>query len=468
MNLFGLREYQEDAVTQIEQAWQSGIKSTCYQLPTGGGKSRILRTIIDNRYPSGKTIYTIAHRSNLTRQLSNELSEADIKHGMIKAGFPHLRYPTQVCSVQTLVRRLQKLPEPEILIFDEAHHCQANTFRKIIDRWPKARILGVTATPGRTDKKPLGDIFQKLISGPSMSWLIQQGFLSDYEYLAPETVSMDGVHQRMGEYIQSEVLARVDKRQIIGSAVDHYRQHSDHLPAIVACVSIKHAEHVAKEFCESGYRFRAIHSKMDDSEIVRAMRELGDGTIDGLTNCDLISEGIDIPIVTTLIGLRPTMSLIIFLQYCGRVLRPHPGKEKAIILDHVGNFERHGLPDDEREWSLNGVMKDDKGKSSYKRCPDCFHPVPVSVKVCQYCGHEFASQERNIIPEQKEGILVNVRDRRERQDLIIQIARGAANLKQAVKIARDNGIKHTEAFYIWTKVLKNKPETIVDIKRNLC
>ena len=168
-DLFGLWPHQEQAVTEIETAWKNKIKSVCLQLSTGGGKTRIIRTIVDNHAQSKKVIYVIAHRSTLVRQLSDELTEGGIKHGIVQAGCPYIKYRVQVCSIQTLVRRIDKLPEPEIIIIDECHHSRSNTYQQIIKVWKNALMLGVTATPRRPDGKPMSDIFQKLVIGPPMN-----------------------------------------------------------------------------------------------------------------------------------------------------------------------------------------------------------------------------------------------------------------------------------------------------------
>ncbi|HUT43391.1 MAG TPA: DEAD/DEAH box helicase [Desulfobacterales bacterium] len=462
MNLFSLRDYQEKAVNDIEQAWASGNKSVCLQLPTGAGKTRILRTIIDNHTQSKKIIYVIAHRKNLVVQLSDELTSIDLKHGIIGASSPYINYRIQVCSLQTLIRRKDNLPDPEILIIDEAHHNVSKSYLSIFEKWPDAKVLGCTATPKRLDGKSLADTTDVLICGPQTKTLIDQGYLSSFDYYAPGEIDMSDVHIKMGEYVQAEASAKVDKKVITGSAIEHYRQYSDHLPALVACVSIQHAIHVEKEFNDSGYKFKAIHSKMEDKDIYRYIKYLADGTIDGLTNCGLIGEGTDIPIVTTLIGLRPTNSETIFLQYCGRVLRKAKGKEKAIILDHVGNYERHGLPDDYREWSLDYQPKKEKGKSKYKRCPECFHPVFISAAACPYCGYLFTDNNtRDIIPKEVEGRLVKignseVREKPGNKKTIHLVAKYATTFEEAQKICTDLGYEKGYAWHVWVKILKNR------------
>ena len=316
-NIFGLRPYQQDAVCQIEDKWANGERAVLYQLPTAGGKSRIIRTIVDNHCSAKDVIYVIAHRSTLVGQLSKELDEADIKHGIIQAGFPYVRYRTQVCSMQTLIRRLDKLPEASIIIVDESHHIANNSYTKIMEKWPNANILGVTATPSRPDGRGLDKIFTSLILGPTMKELIANGFLSDYEYFAPEkSASMDGVHLKMGDYVQAEALEVVDKKFITGDAIEHYRKYADHKPAICSCISIEHSEHVAASFRAAGYKALSVNSHMKKLEVSAAIEGLRNGTVEILTQCEMLGEGVDVPAATVLIGLRPTNSLVIYLQHC--------------------------------------------------------------------------------------------------------------------------------------------------------
>lgn len=463
VDLFGLRPYQAEAVGRIVSFWTSGRSAILCQLPTGGGKSRIIRAIVDNYAQSRKVIYLIAHRQTLVRQLSTEIQEAGINHGIIQAGAPYIRYRVQVCSMQTLVRRLDKLPEPEIVIVDECHHLKSNSYMRILDRWPEAKLLGMTATPQRIDGKGFDDIFEELIVGPSMRELMDGGFLSDYEYYAPAVVDMSGAKIRAGEYDSREASERVDRKVITGSAVEHYRKYADHQPAIASCVSIAHSEHVATEFMEAGYKAIAVNSRMDALQVQRAIDGLRSGETEILTQCEMLGEGVDIPAATCLIGLRPTASLTIYLQHVGRVLRRAEGKDRAIILDHVGNWQRFGLPDDEREWSLMAKAKKISDPSAYKRCPECLMIVSVSAKVCMHCGYTWAVQVRDMIPEEVEGQLVSVKDRDEtdNQDLIRSIARYAHNLKQAIKVAKSLGYNHRSAYYVWTKVLLLDVDSIV-------
>lgn len=448
-----LWSHQEKAVCEIENSFSSGIHAVCCQMPTGSGKSRVIRQIVENHSQSKKIIYIIAHRESLVNQLSNEVSEAGIRHGIIAAGRPYLRYRVQVCSMQTLVRRLDKIEEPDMLIIDEVHHAMAGSYLKIIQRYPDAKILGLTATPARLSGEPLSDIFQKLITGPQSFELIEKGILCPFDYYAPNDVDMSGVTKRAGEYNTSESDKRTDTKKIIGSVIGHYERLARGLPAIYCFSSINVAEHYAQAFREAGYRAIAVHSKMTGAQ--DKIDGLKNGTLDILCQVEMLSEGVDVKGAIVLGMVRPTASTVICLQQWGRVLRSAPGKEKAIIIDHVSNFERHGLPDDFREWSLDGKIKRQEG-SEYKRCPKCQRPVNQTARECPYCGYIWqVEQVVQAIPEEAEGDLVKIADARTRRNsVVVAVARSAQNMHQACKIAQSSGYKYGYGVYIWKKILK--------------
>jgi superfamily II DNA or RNA helicase len=464
-------DHQLKAYNEIMTNISKGTRSQVCVIPTRGGKSWIIARLAEHFKKYGR-VYFVAHTNILIRQMSEELTMHEIKHGVMAQWAPRQYVNNvQVISKDTLIVRLKTLREqgrkdPVLLLIDEAHLAMAKTYRKIIDTYKDSILVGFTASLCRLDNKPLGDIFDNIVTGPQRRDLINKKILSPSETLAVK-FNETGLDKRGFDYNKKLLQEVCDKPKILADIANHWEKVALGKKTLTFCATIKHAEDMAKEFNSRGFSSICISSKDSHSVIIKKLEDFYSGKYINLCSVDLFIMGFTIRECECIIQARPTRSLMIYLQMIGRGGMYIPGKV-LINIDAVNNWKRHGLPDDDREWSLDGSSKDDKGKSSYKRCPDCFHPVPVSVKVCQYCGHEFTSQQMNRIPEQKEGVLVNVRDWRQRQDLVIQIARGAANLKQAVKIARENGIKHTEAFYIWTKVLKNKPDTIVDIRRNLC
>jgi superfamily II DNA or RNA helicase len=200
----------------------------------------------------------------------------------------------------------------------------------------------------------------------------------------------------MGDYAVGDLEAALTNA-VMGDAVTEYRQKSDGLPAIAFCPTIAKARAVSDAFRNAGYAWDVIDGTLTRADRRELVARLGDGRLNGLSACEIVSEGFDLPVVTTAILLRPTQSLALHLQQIGRVLRLHPTKTHAIILDHAGNLHRHGLAEDPREWSLEGRPKAKKGAPApTKTCPECFCCVAIAVQVCPECEHEFEVKEKKL------------------------------------------------------------------------
>jgi hypothetical protein len=357
----------------------------------------------------GNRVLLLAHRDFLLEQISETLKRFDIQHGFVAAKRKReLCYLVQVAGVHTLKNRIEKLAwKPDWIICDEAHHATAGSWNTILEAYPAARVVGVTATPERLDGRGLGQVFEEMVLGPKVADLIDQGFLSRVHYYSPKTFSTEGMHTRMGDYVQREIEEAVNTRGVTGHAVEWYRKVCDGAPAITFCASIAHSEQVAEGFREAGYRWQALHSHASYADNQSAIRKLANGELQGVSSCDIISEGFDVPVVTAAILLRPTKSLGLHLQQIGRVLRPAPGKEKAIVIDHVGNVAHckagawtlnHGRAEDDREWSLDGKKKG-TGSAPMKRCPECLGIIPAGERECPLCGVLFDKAERGNIKQ---------------------------------------------------------------------
>jgi len=289
----------------------------------------------------------------------------------------------------------------EGILVHNCHHAIAGSWRRVVERFASARVLGVTATPERLDGKGLRDVFSDLVRGPEVRDLVRDGHLSAPLYYAPpQHIDMASVQLRRGDYDQKGLESVMDAPKITGDAVDHYRRICAGKPAVVFCVSIAHAEHVAEEFRRAGFRAATIDGTLSPEDRRDRVRSLGNGRLQVLTSCEIINEGFDLPIVSVGILLRPTQSLGLHLQQIGRVLRPAPGKDRAVILDHAGNLARHGLAEDIRDWSLDGAEKRKKKAKAEdtiktRQCPECFacHPWAAS---CQECGYEYVTDGRQI------------------------------------------------------------------------
>lgn len=378
--------------------------------------------IADGAGRKGNRVWILVHRAELVDQTSRTMRELGVPHGVIAAGWPVDPLPhVQVVSVQTVVRRTGGLIPPQVIIVDECHHAAAGTWSKILAAFPQAVRLGFTATPERLDGKGLADSFDALIRGPEVGWLIDNGFLTRPVYYAPPNqLNLDGLHVRGGDFAKDELAKEMDKPTITGDAVEHYRRLCPGAPAVAFCASVRHAEHVAQAFQAAGYSAATLDGTLDRVERRRRVRALADGSLRVLTSCEIISEGFDIPVVTAAILLRPTKSLGMHLQQIGRVLRVAPGKDRAYIIDHVGNTGRmiggewvrnHGLAEEVREWSLEGRPKKKKKSSAdddappVRQCPTCY-ACHVPAPICPECGHRYEAKKREI--EQEDGELVEL------------------------------------------------------------
>ena len=408
-----LRPYQQQLITDIRLQYQLGHKSVLAVLPTGGGKTVCFSYIAQQASIKGNRVCVLVHRQELLDQASRAIP---VPHGRISAGKSmDLSHTVQVASVQTLARRLHLLPRDffQLLIVDEAHHTTAGTWAKVIQHFHAAKLLGVTATPIRSDGRGLGEHYQAMVQGPTAQQLTDDGFLAAAKVLAPPGFDSTGLRKRMGDFDPKEAEQRVGT--IMGDCLGHYRKHLPGQTAIAFCCSVAHAEAVADLFQRNGIAAASIDGTMDASTRRELLQDLGTGKLKVLTSCALIGEGVDVISVGGCILLRPTASVALHLQMIGRCLRPQPGK-RAVVLDHVGNTLRLGHHLEPRDWSLDGVARRDREQApSVKVCPTCFATSASTVQVCRECGHVFAPQGRREL-QQVDGELqelnaINVGDR---------------------------------------------------------
>lgn len=434
-----LRPYQQTLVEELRSKYSAGFKAPLLVLPTGGGKTFIFSYIAKSAAAKGLKVFILVHRQELLNQTSRSLDALEVRHGLIRPDYPEASMlPVQVASVQTLSRRLNRGHyDPGLIIVDEAHHATAGTWRKILDRFPTALTLGVTATPVRTDGHGLKDIFDCIVEGPTVRDLISEGFLVKPKvYGPPHQVDLTGVKRRGGDYDAKDLTERVDRPKITGDVISHYRKLADRQPAIAFCVSVAHAQHVAAQFRDAGYTAVCLDGSMHDAARRSAIEGLANGSINVLTSCDIISEGTDIPVVSVAILLRPTQSTGLFLQQVGRALRPAPNKEHAIILDHAGNCMRHGMPDEDREWSLDGEPKTKRKTDSeptVKQCDKCYHVYRPAPR-CPNCGHTPEIKDRKVTHTDGDLIEITEVQRQKRQEV-----GQARTLEALIELAKRRG-----------------------------
>lgn len=442
-----LRPYQINSVHAIREAYKSGARKPLLVLPTGGGKTVIFSYITKQAAERGKTVVILLHRVELVRQTSEKLTEMGVDHGVIHPQYrPKYYKQVQVASVQSLARRMRYLLEPDLIVIDEAHHAPAGTWRKITEVWLESKCLGVTATPIRSDGKGLASSFDILVEGSNIKELIEEGFLVEPLVYSIPSADISGLRKRGNDFRREDAAAVMDKPKIVGDVVSHYRKLADGLPAVAFCVTVEHAENVAREFRAQGYRAMSADGTMSDADRKRVLGGLATGEVQVLCTCDLISEGTDIPAIAAVILLRPTMSEGLYLQQVGRALRPMSGKKNAIIIDHVGNCRKHGLPDEIREWVLTedkiSTRREQSEASEIKIrvCKSCYavyEPAPT----CPMCGE--ASEVYRKPPEAVAGDLELVKSAKKQARMEVGRARTLNELQQ---IARARNYK---AGWVW-------------------
>jgi DNA repair protein RadD len=307
-----LRPYQRDVIAECDRVIAAGKRRIMIVAPTGSGKTIKAVAIIKTAVNNGQRVLVLAHTREIIKQTSGKLFAHDIPHGIIQAGF--MTRPdeaVQVASIQTLWVRAMRMqhmdmPPANLLIIDEAHHCPANTYRKIIAAYPEAVLLGLTATPCRGDGRGLGGIFDAIVECPQVAELIEQKYLVKTRVFAPAEPDLKGVETRVGDYVESQLAERMDCAGLIGDIVTHYHKHGERRKTVCFAVNVAHSVHIRDEFIKSGVRAEHVDGTMLKSERDAALARLESGATKLITNCMVLTEGWDMPEVSCCILARPT------------------------------------------------------------------------------------------------------------------------------------------------------------------
>ena len=434
-----LRDYQSHILHNVSNSMKQGFKRILVRLATGGGKTACFAEMARRTQNNQKTVWFLVHR----RELKEQAIET----------FESFNIPRRTIHIGMIGRDAKKFPAPDLIVFDECHHAVARTWLNLIGQHPGVYIVGLTATPARLDGKPLGQVFETMVSGPEMDELIRQKWLSDYRYITSE-ISLTGVGQRMGDYNLSEASELLMERRVYGDVIDTYREHADGKQAIYFCSSIAHSETMAAEFRQVGIQAEHFDGTTPDKQRREVVRKFRTGEIQILTNVDLIGEGFDMPACDCVGMLRPTQSLTIFLQQSGRALRYAPGKT-AVLIDHVGNLNRHGTPSDVRQWSLTETVKtgrpmNDEGKFMIRRCPECFAVYSVTRGTCPVCGEVYQPEPVEIKQMEETKMAELDRQKWEAEQRYLRSAdavKEARNYSDFCRIAKARGYKVGWAYY---------------------
>jgi superfamily II DNA or RNA helicase len=367
-----LRDYQEEGLKQIWEAWE--VDDVCmFVLATGGGKTVTFTELMRECMVNGKRCMLIAHREELINQAWTHLYENKILAGVIKAEHvPQYNLPVQVCSIQTIIRR-RNLPAVDYIIIDEAHHAQRdNSYGEILKRYPSAKVLLVTATPYRLS----GDGFEyvhpykptRLILNRNLKQLQDDGWLVPIRYFAASLPDLDKIHLSKGDYIEEESHKAMELAPIVQS----YREHVDGMGGICFCINIAHSQQVVKQYNDAGIPAAHLDASTPKEERRGLLDKFRQGLIKVICNVGIITEGFDFPNLDFVQLARPTKSLSLYMQMVGRVTRAMAGvvdgakdtadrlnrikqskKPAGIVLDNAGCWVDHNLPDHDIDWEYH-------------------------------------------------------------------------------------------------------------------
>ena len=415
-----LRSFQKSDKAKIYRSWQIGNKNVMYVLPTGGGKTVVLVSIMAD-YFHNQVI--IAHRQELVSQISLTLASNEIKHNIFandklikELSFTQIDKfgesfidpwtTTIVAGVDTLLKRLDKVEyhrwadKVKFWVVDECHHVlKENKWGKVLQSFPNAVGLGVTATPVRMDGKGLGSnthgLFDSMVVGPTMSDLMDMKFLTPYRvFCPPSNLDLTNIGiGNSGDFIKFALSKAIEESTIMCDAVSHYSRFASGMKGLTFCTDIKSAKKITDRYNNARIPAMLVTSKTPIKDRMNASKRLRSGELLQLVNVDIFGEGYDLPAVSCVSFLRPTASLNLYMQQFGRGLRIAENKTKAVILDHVGNVRRHGFPDMQRNWTLEPKMRyrtianlEQETYITVCRTIGCFAPYDSRLSKCPYCN----------------------------------------------------------------------------------
>lgn len=469
-----LRPYQSVAVQALRLALAGGALRVMLYSPTGSGKTEMALAIIHGALAKGKRAAFLCNRIHLVDQASRRFYASGIDHGIIQGDNTRDTHsPVLIGSIDTVARR--GFPDVDVIVIDEAHAVAGSErFRSVVFSNSARPIIGLSATPfarglGKVypelGKEPL---FEQMVVAANIAELIEADFLVDAEFYAPAEPDLSGVkmtRNAFGEsdYNETDLGKAVDKPELIGDIVSHWRKLADGTATVVFATNIAHSKHITEQFRTAGVSAEHIDCFTDDAERKAILARIASGETTVISNVGILAEGWDFPACRTLILARPTKSLIRYVQMVGRVLRKSLGKDKALVLDHSGTVKRLGFPTDDLPLELDDGKPAQAGKGQERKeplpkaCPACAYMKPAKVHACPKCGFE---------PERQSDVVVGDGE-------LVPIKRGKRTIRPEAKqhvwsqllfVAQKRGYsrgwashKYREFFDVWPHGLRDVP-----------
>lgn len=431
-----LRDYQVDLIEKTRDSFRRGSMKPLVVLPCGGGKTVCFAYMASENVKKGGYVYFFVHRRELVDQTIETFKNFGIDMSNVYIGM-----------VQSATK-IKDIPEPTLIIFDEAHHAAASTWKVILEKWPGVHVVGLTATPKRQDGKSLAAAFDDLVVGVTAKWLIDNKYLSDFDYYAPKlsTLNTADFKIRGSEYDMSQVSDVMLASKIYG---DIKKYLNFNRKTIIYAPSIEFSKMLEREI-PGVVHFDGTTKASDRSLIVERFRR---GEIKVLSNVDLIGEGFDVPDCEVVMLLRPTQSLTLFIQQSMRALRYKENK-RATIYDMVGNVFTHGLPTQYENWELEGTVRNKPGamdELKIRMCNSCFRVYEGKGPLCPYCGFDNGKTKLEILQDESAELekIEEMKKKEARREVGM-----AKSMDELIAIGKSRGYKNPK--YWAMQVMKNR------------
>lgn len=393
--MFELRDYQKKAIDEVSARIKEGHRRIVVNIAMGGGKTIICNEILKRTTEKGNHALFISHSAEINAGTSRKLDEMGIEHGFIQSGHKRVNPDAllQVCMVQTLARRAT--PLAKVIFIDECHLSHAAQYLKIINAYPDAIIIGLTATTFRLSGEPLSDIYSAIVKVITIKELIAQGSLTKPRTFIANTPDLSGVKMnKEGDYDEEESADLLNQSSVVSNIVENWQTHAAGRITIAFAINVQHSMAIAERFNDAGIKARHVDGSFSQKQRDETMKAWRDGEFTVLCNCMLYIAGMDFPEISCVLLCRPTASEVIFLQSAGRGLRIAPNKADCLIMDCCSATKIHGFVQDERNFTLAGKPPRDKSKESevisVHTCEECFmsYSRREFPDACPSCGNE--------------------------------------------------------------------------------
>jgi superfamily II DNA or RNA helicase len=412
-----LRKYELDTIEKTRTSIRAGNRRVIIQAPCGSGKTILAAHMTQQALKKNKTVIFLVHFRQLAYQALERFRAYGIGDsvGIIMANEkPHLDRPVQIISVQTYGRRLalaeltinKWFKKADLIFYDEAHASISKTRKAVLDLYKDTSvIIGLTATPCRSDGRPLGSIYEDIVSCSSIAELTELGYLVPMEYYgAKHSPNLKNIKTIAGDYCQKELGKRVDKAKLVGDILENWLRIAGDRQTVIFATSVKHSQHIKEQFLAHNISIEHIDAHTPEEERQVILKQFQHGDIQVITNCAVFSEGADFPWASCIILAKPTKSLARYIQMAGRGLRPWPDKENCILIDHAGTIYNHGFLDEEVAWTLAGkeiawkkpkVVERERVVMHCEECRNLFYG-----NTCPRCGFKVKHYGKKILTAQ--------------------------------------------------------------------